>query len=846
MQPPQMARPVLSGEIPPLAEAFRLRQVPGLEDALAPGDTVVLAPGDHPEAAGWRGGGTGKTQLAAAFARARWARREIGLLLWVQAGSRDGIISSYAQALTGMPAMAVAADKPELAAARFLAWLAQTTTPWLIVFDDLTDPADADDLWPRGPSGQVLVTTENHAPLRIPRCRTVPVAAFSMRDATAYLSDRLGDQPGQRAGATDLAIDLHGVPLTLSQAAAYIVDSGHDCDEYRLAFNERRQRLADRYADASAATLAAVWTLALERADRLSPTGMAGPALALSSMLGPDGIPAAVLTSQSACAYVTGHLVRSAEDEISVRTALSNLARLGLVTIDASSATRTVRMHGLLQAAVRRMLVPSQLGEIATVAADSVRQAWPEHDGQPGLDQALRDCTASIRRVADQLLWNPESHPLLLRAGQSLDAAGLAGPAVAYWQGMVHASMRALGARNPRTLQFHDRLASACEAAGRADVAVGLREQALAIREEALGSAHSDTLAARASLARAYDAAGLPGDAMALYQRTVADCQRFLGPAHAETVTARANLASACQAAGRSADALALFRRVLADREQALGSAHPDTLAARASLGHAYHAAGQVADAVELYQRLLADRERVVGADHLDTLNACGNLAYACHVAGRRKEALVLFERTLAGRLRLQGPDNPGTVDARANLAAAYCSAGKVKQAIPLYEQTLADRVRVQGPEHEDTLAARGNLAAACHAARRLQDAISGYEHTLADCERILGSSHTTTLTTRGNLAHAYHTAGRLKEALAVFERTLTDCEQVLRPDHPLTVAVLELRQRYLAGRYGAAPIIGPPRPLPGPRISGAGHAAAGRTRGRSRAAQRPRTRPPR
>ena len=84
-------------------------------------------------------------------------------------------------------------------------------------------------------------------------------------------------------------------------------------------------------------------------------------------------------------------------------------------------------------------------------------------------------------------------------------------------------------------------------------------------------------------------------------------------------------------------------------------------------------------------------------------------------------------------------------------------------------------------------------------------------ETVLADCERFLGPGHWETLSTRANLAHAYHSAGKLKRASAQFDRALRDCEQALGTDDTLTGEVRVLRNRYLAGRQGAAPIITAP-----------------------------------
>lgn len=52
-------------------------------------------------------GGVGKTQLAAGLAERLWQAKAVDLLVWVSAGSRDGVLSVYAQTVwmrpTGSP-----------------------------------------------------------------------------------------------------------------------------------------------------------------------------------------------------------------------------------------------------------------------------------------------------------------------------------------------------------------------------------------------------------------------------------------------------------------------------------------------------------------------------------------------------------------------------------------------------------------------------------------------------------------------------------------------------------------------------------------------------------------------
>jgi tetratricopeptide (TPR) repeat protein len=750
----QVAWPVLSGLIPPLADSYTPRTESGaaLADSLTPGETVVLVTADDAARALGAMGGTGKTQLAAAAAHTLWDQRGVDLLVWVTASSRDAVLTGYAQALRDVGAPDPR-QGPTAAASSFLAWLAATGRPWLAVLDDLTDPAVLEGLWPWGASGRVVVTTNRpDTALRAHSPRVVEVGPFSPREGMNYLSTRLHADPDQWIGALDLAADLGFLPIALAQAAALMAGAGIDCREYRTRIAERRQRLgAGAGTGPESAAVAATAALALEFAGQLPPAALARPMLALASMLDPNGIPGAVLTSPASCAFLTQFGGGAAVGDMQARAAVHTLGRLGLVTVDTTSAARTVRVHELVQAATRQGLSTAECDQAARAAADAVFQAWPGRALPATFSQALRDCTARLQQVAGVLLWTPECHPVLLRAGRSLDSAGLSGPAIAYWRAMVDIGRPTLGAAHVHTIFACDRLAAACGTAGRPMDAIPLYERVLAERERGLGPAHPDTLNARNSLARTYRAAGRAGDAIRLAERALSDCERAQGPAHPDTLAARSELAQAYLSAGLRDEAITVFERTLTGREEVFGLHHPETMTARANLAHAYRAAGRFTAALPLYERILADRERVQGPDHPDTLTARGSLASAYRAADRLRDAIGVFKRILADRERVLGPDHPDTLTARGSLADTYRLARKLKDALPLYERTLADRERVLGPDHPDTLASRGNLAHAYQTAGRRAEALAGYERTLAGYERALGPDHPLTRAAREN-----------------------------------------------------------------------------------------------
>jgi len=744
---------IRSGAVPPLADCFSARPEtgPALADAMAPGRLVALTgPEVRRQLYDWPGG-TGKTQLAVYLAESVWRAREVDLLVWVTATGRASVLTGYAQAFADTTGSAPAGDA-ETAAARFLGWLATTSQPWLVVLDDVAAAAYLDGLWPQGPSGRVLITTRNPAVLmNAPDPQVFPIGAFSSHEALAYLMARLSTDPDQRIGAVDLLEDLGREPIALAQASAAIASSGLTCRDYRDIFARRQEQIA-RAVGGQPSAKAVTWTLSVEQADQLSRGRLAQSCLALSGLLDCHGIPGDVFATPAACEFIGGTGAGDAPDPKRASNALLSLERTGLLTVDPTSAARTVRMHPAVQAAVRSATPESMRDQAARAAAQALMQAWPADGGQPMVVDALRSCAAHLQQAAAEPIWAGACHAVLFQAGRSLDSAGLTSAAVAHWRAVATATERVLGPGHQDTLMASDRLASALLAAGRGAEAVALRQRALDARAGATGPDHPGALAARTDLGRALLAAGRPADAIIVLEAALATCDRGPVPTDLDPLVLQDTLAAAYAEDGRYPDAIRLARRTLADRERRYGSDHPDTMTTRANLAGACRAGGRLKDAIGYAKRTLADRERVLGPDHADTLGAVSALAATYHSARRLKDALPLFERALEERERIQGPDHPDTLGARGNLASAYHSAGRLASALPLYERSRVDCQRVLGAHHPDTLAARANLAHAYYAMGRVTEARTLLRETLADCERVLARGDPLTAAVRESL----------------------------------------------------------------------------------------------
>ncbi len=677
---------------------------------LSPGTTAALVPArvTTDSSRDWLAS-SGKTQLAVAFAESLWQSGAVDLLVWIPATNRASVLSGLVEAAVAAVGADPAGDAESIAT-RFVGWLRETDRPWLVVLDDLADPADLDRLWPEGPTGMVLLTTTNTAALSARhRAVVLQVGVFSPREALSYLRARLTADPDQRLGAIDLIEELDYEPLALAQASVVIVGSALSCQDYRAYFVRRREQMAEA-PDIQPPPASVTWTFSLDQADRLLPDGEGRSLLALAALLDGHGIPGTLFTTQAACGYLAVNRAADQVDPEQVRNALLTLEQAGLLAIDLATTPPTVRMKPVIQAAVRAAMPAGMFERAARAAAGALLEVWPGDEQLAWLAGEARRCAASLQKAAGDLLWAGSCHPLLLRAGRSLDSARLTGPAVAHWRDLASASQRVLGPSHPDTVVIGQHLADAYLRAGRAAEACPWLQWILADRLRVLGPDHPGTIAARRNLGHALVAADQLRDALTVLDGAVGDYERVRGANHLDTLGARDELAAAYRAAAQFDEAIRLYRRTLADRERIQGPQSLDTMATRQQLAEAYLADGRLKDALSQYKKVLADRERVLGPDHLDTIAARGNLGAAHHSAGRMASALQLYEQTHAGYERVLGADHPDTLAYQASLATAYYRVGRLSDAMTMLRGTLARCERVLPAGDPLTQAVRENL----------------------------------------------------------------------------------------------------------------------------------------
>ncbi|HST64370.1 MAG TPA: tetratricopeptide repeat protein [Mycobacteriales bacterium] len=657
-------RPLVVGQVPPLAAHFQRR---GTADEL----DAVLADGSLRSAVLSGLGGAGKTQLAADLVARAVRERRVDLVVWINADSRESVLRGYARALSELDE--TDGSDLEESAERFLDRLGTTPLRWLVVLDDLAEPGVLHGLWPSalGPGRTVVTTRRRDAALAAGGRRMVPVRLFTPAEAADYLRGKLEPYGELTAGAEELAADLGLLPLALSQAAAYIADRRISCADYRdrLAAQGLAAVIPEPAAlpDDQALTLSRIWALSVDRADELSPAGLARPALVLLSVLDPNGVPVLLFGSGPALAYLREFRPAGPADG---RDALACLDRLSLVDLDARGRTELVRVHALVQRATRDRLSPSTVDRVVRTAADALLAVWPEREVDADLAQALRSNAAAVLAYDADGLWRAGVHPLHVRLGRSLGESGDLAAAVE------------LFARLART------------AADR------------------LGRQHLDTVRARGEHLYWRAERGDAGAVLADQDAVVAELTALLGPDDPEVLLALVYRHRWSGLSGHPRDGAVAMEAVAARLAVVVGPDHETTLTARNDIAHLRAASGQVEQAIADYEELLKDRTRVFGPEHPHVIITHNGLAFWLSAAGEHRRALTEYTALTGVAERALGRHHPNTLAIKASALRVRGLLGDAPAAAAELSELLNDFIRVLGAEHPRTVRTKEYLAA--------------------------------------------------------------------------------------------------------------------------------------
>ncbi|WP_244930840.1 SEFIR domain-containing protein [Nocardioides sp. W7] len=278
--PPLSRRGIVVGEIPGQPRTFvERRAVERLARQLDRSNVVLVS-----ALTGMRG--VGKTQVAAAYARAA-ATDGCPLVAWVNADSEDNLIAGLARTAERAGVVTPQAS-PREAAHQLREHLATWDLGGVLVLDNAADPDTVRSFLPPTGLTKVVITSTDRAFDEL--AATIDVDTYDRADSIAYLHRSTGHTDD--AGADRVAHELGDLPLALASVGPYI---RHRRLDYDRCLRDLRaypvaQTLANvrgiGYPDPTAAAL----LLAVDSVDTDDDRRIAGTILEIIATLSPEGV----------------------------------------------------------------------------------------------------------------------------------------------------------------------------------------------------------------------------------------------------------------------------------------------------------------------------------------------------------------------------------------------------------------------------------------------------------------------------------------------------------------------------------------------------------------------------
>ncbi|QFQ99152.1 tetratricopeptide repeat protein [Streptomyces phaeolivaceus] len=679
------------GNLPSRAPLFvgRDHELGLLDQALVnPGEAVVHAVHGL--------GGIGKSMLAARWATLRGA--EYAPVWWITADSRAALDAGLAALAAALQPTLVTLLPQEQLGEWARQWLA-SHTGWLIVLDNVSDPADVEHLLARATSGRFLITSRRSTGWRS-MAREVPLDVLSEEEAVDLFTRIRGMDPDTAA----LCEELGHLPLAVAQAAAYCVETGCAVREYLddlAAYPAEMYEATDEGGDHQRA-VARVWHITL---DRLADDPLAVRILLMLAWYASEGIPRSLLAALGT--------------PPAVRRALRRLAAHSMITLHDD----TVSVHRLVQAVSR---TPGQddrhrhADAITAARGDAIAALAgliPQDADAPEAWRAVRAVLPHVEALAGHGLPGAGAGT----AGSGTETAGTGAEADLYVD-------------TARQLAF-----SGTRAAARAVV---LLERAEEIHTRSAGAEASRTLETRIDLVHARKRSGDLEQSVPRAEAVLADCVRVLGERHPVTLTALMRLAKSVGFRGDSGRAKELLEEVVAGRRSEFGDRHPRTLEARGFLAMEFRDHGDLVSVRPRLQQVYDDCVEYLGAEHPVTLSIQGDLLVMSPgsrmLEGPLGEALVSASLTDPG---LDFADLMSRFDSVTRstglqgLKTALGSEGDVRAA----KEYVATHERVYGSDHPKTLTARMSLVQAYASTRDVGRVSAVLEQLVSDATQVFG-----------------------------------------------------------------------------------------------------------
>ncbi len=317
-------------------------------------------------------------------------------------------------------------------------------------------------------------------------------------------------------------------------------------------------------------------------------------------------------------------------------------------------------------------------------------------------------------------------------------------------------------------------------------------EQSLKVCQALFSGDHPDLATSLNALAEFYRSQRIYTEAEPFYTQALAMRKRLYEGDHPDVAQSLNGLARLYKSQKRYTEAEPLYIEALVMRNRLYTGDHLELAQSLNSLASLYKIQGRYTEAEPLYTEALAMRKRLYQDDHPDLAQSLNSLASLYKNQGRYTEAESLYTEALAMRKRLYQGDNPNIAQSLNNLALLYNGQGRHTEAEPLYIAALAMRKRLYQNDHPDLAQSLNNLASLYNSQGRYTEAELLFQEALAMRKHMYAGDNPDIATSLNNLASLYRSQGRYTEAESLLKEALVMCDRLLGDNHAWTVKIQE------------------------------------------------------
>ena len=583
-------------------------------------------------------GGVGKSQLALEYAWRYLDRYD--LVWWVPAESVAALDAAFVQLAQAIQLPSAVATNQPAVVDTVVRWL-QLRDRWLLIFDDGVDPRVVEKYRPVG-RGHIIITTRRP---RWPRAKMLRLNVLAQAAAVDLL--RKADPRATQVSAKALALELGFLPLALSQAAAYIEETGLSVDGYRMRFARHQARLlgVSKDYDASARTVLTTWTLAFAEVAAQCPD--ATDLINLLSWFGHEALPIAKLVDN---AHVLPHRLATAlTDDLERDGMMRALMNVSLL----QRSDRGYLLHRLVQLVTRERMSPKERIFWLESAETALRSVFPSLKKAPHL---FHEAVALLPHVEAVVAHAQSADSVRESTIVLLHRAGLVKLEQGHHRAAEQVFRRNLALCKRTYGALHENVATTLNVLGRTLCQLGQLDEAekahrgaMQIDKDRHGPGHPKIADALEHIADVDFRRGVLDAAADAYRKALVIDEAATGRVSTSVAGRLDKLAGVLRAQERTQDAERMYRRALEIKEEAYDVQDPRVAATINNLALVLIDAKQAAEAERLLRRRsLAIYEGVYGPNHRYVARTRAILGQALLHLNRPDDAVAQLRRAVA------------------------------------------------------------------------------------------------------------------------------------------------------------------------------------------------------